>query len=138
MQRYPAHLNGCVEDASHLCAGNPSEQDTIYQVVCSCGGRLFDLLLSDKDSVVAICDACKSRIVIYDLALYPTAIKLPGIEDFSSLSVMPVRPSRIFVFYEYGALDDDQEFDRNAITWCQVFSESISGQLVKVFDDETA
>jgi len=30
------------------------------------------------------------------------------------------------------------EFDRNAITWCQIFSESEIGTLVKVFDDETA
>lgn len=44
----------------------------------------------------------------------------------------------VYVMYEYGELDDDQQFDQNDITWCQVFIENENKQRVKVVDDETA
>ena len=87
---------------------------------------------------MAICASCQERITIYDLAFYPAAVKLEGEETFVAMDSMPVRPSQVYVCYEYGELDPDQQFDRDDICWCQIFTESQSGQLVRVFDDETA
>jgi len=138
MHAYPAHLGEAVEDASGRFPENASDFHTLIALVCRCGSRTFDLLVSDRKSVVAVCEACGSKTVVYDLAFYPAAIKMPGPESFTELSGMPTRPAKIFVQYEYGPREPDMEFDRNAITWCQIFSESEIGTLVKVFDDETA
>ncbi len=43
---------------------------------------------------------------------------------------MEPHPSRLDHYCE-------DEFDRNDISWCQVFVETASGNLAKVFDDET-
>jgi len=138
MHEYPEHLDNCVEDASHLFPGKVSDLHKHYQIVCHCGGSLFELFVSDKESVLAQCATCGTRIVVYDLASYPAAVKLRGEELFRPLAATENRPSRVYVRYEYGPLDADQVFDRNDITWCQVFVESVSGRLEKVFDDETA
>ena len=55
--------------------------------------------------------------------------RLPGV---------PIVPTRVFVSFEYGPLDDDQAFDPNDVTWFQLFTEDRAMRLVKVFDDETA
>jgi hypothetical protein len=64
---------------------------------------------------------------------------MPGDESFSEIKETKAGSGLpVFVMYEYGELDDDQEFDPNDITWFQVFVEASNGRLVKVFDDETA
>jgi len=74
---------------------------------------------------------------VYDLASYPTASKGKGDEWFTELDPTKEGALPIYVSYEYGEFDDDQEFDQDDITWCQVFVE-MGGGLRKVFDDETA
>jgi hypothetical protein len=75
--------------------------------------------------------------VVYDLAMYPAASKTRGAEVFEPLARESGSASPVFVRYEYGAPEPDVEFDRNDISWCQVFIETTSGSLAKVFDDET-
>jgi len=69
--------------------------------------------------------------------LYPAACKPKGAELYVAMEV-PEAPSPVFVAYEYGELDEDQEFNADDITWCQVFVEHSAGDILKVFDDETA
>jgi hypothetical protein len=138
MKKYPTHLNDCVEDASIRFINDASDYHKYYQIICRCGCKLFDLLVSDKDSVIGICSECNYRIVIYDLDYYPAATKLDGEESFARMNGMPNRPSQVYALYEYGQLDADMEFDPNDISWFQLFSETKDGQLVKIFDDETA
>jgi hypothetical protein len=75
--------------------------------------------------------------VVYDLAVYPAASKTRGEEVFERLIRESGSDSPVFVRYEYGVPEPDMEFDRNDICWCQVFIEIGSGELAKVFDDET-
>jgi hypothetical protein len=77
---------------------------------------------------------------VYDLSLYPAATKTAGDEDFAPLETSADLDvaSAVFVMYEYGELDNDEVFDANAITWCQVFVQDKSSELRCVFDDETA
>jgi hypothetical protein len=135
--QHPAHVCGFVRDAASGFPNDASECHHYYQIVCQCGGRDFDILVSDRQSVVAVCAACGSHVLVYDLTCYPCAVKREGAESFRPSPSIPVRPTRIFVLYEYGEPEPDMEFDPNDITWCQVFAEVADGSLVKVFDDET-
>jgi hypothetical protein len=98
---------------------------------------MFKLSVSNLRSVQAECAVCRNVIRVYDLALYPAASKPLGSEQYQPMDV-PKSPSLVFVAFEYGELDEDQEFDTNDITWCQIFIEDDAGELLKVFDDETA
>lgn len=138
MYPFPEHLNGCVEDASFRFSADISPLHKYYKLKCHCGNILFRLFISNKKSLVAICSECGEKIIIYDLENYPAAIKLPGSETFVSLRSDDQKPTTVFVMYEYGPIDDGEQFDRNDISWCQVFTEPDSGSLEKVFDDETA
>src|SRR5689334_8447313 len=117
---YPEHLEGNAEDGSSRFPRDASEFHRYCQVVCQCGGRTFDLLVSDRRSVVAVCATCGSKILVYDLALYPAAVKIAGEETFGALKDGSFFPTAIFVMYEYGEPEPDVDFDRNDISWCRV------------------
>lgn len=138
MIRYPSHLEDCVESASHIFSADETDLHKHYEIVCNCGSRVFNLWLSNKKSVKAECTQCSKIIVIYDLQFYPTAVKLPGDEQFSPMANQVKRPSNVFVQYEYGPPETDVPFDRNDITWCQIFACQEKGEIERVFDDETS
>ena len=133
---FPTHLNGCLRDASSRFPQDASELHRYGQLVCTCGCEQFDLVAGDKRTVFASCTKCDRRITVYDLALYPAAVKISGEETFA-----PLRSGRdqraIFVMYEYGMPEPDMEADPNDITWCQILVETSTGEVDKVFDDET-
>lgn len=116
MQFYPDHIKNRVEDASARFLADVSDFHKHFQVVCSCGGRLFELLHSNRKSVVAVCSACDARIVIYDLAHYAAAVKIAGPEAFDTLKSMPMSPTHVFVMFEYGEAEHDMDFNCNDIT----------------------
>jgi hypothetical protein len=138
MKMYPSHLNDCVEDASDRFLADATDVHKHYELVCSCGHRSFELFLSNRKSVMAVCSACGAHILVYDLAHYPAAVKIAGPESFSTLDSVPTHPAHVFIRYEYGEPEPDVDFDPNAITWCQIFVDAEDGNLVQVFDDETA
>ena len=134
----PKHVEHSVVSAEDKFSADIDEFHHYFQIVCNaCGSRAFHLFLSDKDTVKALGAQCEKMVLIYDLALYPAATKLKDDESFSEIDLTKAGALPIYVSYEYGGFDDDQEFDQNDITWCQVFVEK-GGELLKVFDDETA
>ena len=133
----PTHIREHVLDASELFHDQVSILHRYYQVQCSCGLDKQRLLISNLKSVVAVCPECYERIVIYDLAYYPTANK-PKLEETFSPLVEQCDASSIYVCYEYGPPEEDVPFDPNDITWCQVYIIDENDDLVKVFDDETS
>ena len=133
---FPTHLDGCMRDASVRFPQDASELHQFVQLVCTCGGEQFDLASSDKRTVLAVCKTCEKPITVYDLALYPAAVKLSGPETFEPLC--SERDQRaVFVMYEYGVPEPDMECNPNDITWCQVLVESSTGEIDTIFDDET-
>ena len=74
-ERYPQNLDGLVHSAASRFASEETEFRRHYQIRCSCGSELFTLLLSNKRSVLGVCSRCGTRVLIYDLALYPAATK---------------------------------------------------------------
>jgi len=138
MHLCPKHIEDSVVNAQEKFSGKADEFHQYFQVVCcKCASRIFHLFVSNKDSVKALCAKCRRTVLIYDLDVYPAATKLSGEEIFEELDVTTRGPLPIYVGYEYGEFDDDQVFDQNDITWCQVFVEK-GDKLLKVFDDETA
>jgi len=49
--------------------------------------------------------------VLYDLAFYPAATKGRGEEVFAPLKAARTEALPVYVSYEYGGLDEGQEFD---------------------------
>ena len=136
---HPLHITGCVRDASSRFPNEADAHHWYYQLVCQDGSTQFQLCKGTKQTVKALCSNCAKEVIVYDLSLYPGASKIPGSQGFDSVRHPDGNDSyRVYVMYEYGELDDDQVFDPNGITWCQVFIENESGDLVKILDDETA
>jgi hypothetical protein len=132
-------MEGYASDANDQFADDADDYHHYFKIVCKCGDDRFRLIESNKQSVKAVCGKCGHEILLYDLSKYPAASKMPGDESFSEIKETKAGSGLpVFVMYEYGELDDDQEFDPNDITWFQVFVEASNGRLVKVFDDETA
>jgi hypothetical protein len=137
MLHCPTNLENLLEDSN---ARFPKAQDKFhhyFSLKCTCNGAKFCLLESNRRSVIAVCDRCGRELRIYDLAFYTSATKAKGDETFEQVLTPVDEPSKVFIGFEYGETDDEEEFDRNDITWCTIFIEE-SGQLKQVFDDETA
>jgi hypothetical protein len=119
----------------------PSDNYAVFAVRCSCGADLFSVQADDLPTVVGACGACGAKITLYDIRNYPagTPSRQPG----------PMRriaaPTgegmfRVYVGYEYGDLDEDQEPDANDVTWGCVFGIAGEGTptVFEILSDETA
>ena len=137
--KHPRHIAGYVEDASERFARDADEYHLFYHVVCKCGDDRFLVFQSEKPALKVRCAVCRAEVVVYDTGRYPSASKSRSPDQFHQV----VRSEqgdrfRVYVMYEYGQLDDGEEFDSNDITWCQVFIEDERGGLSMILDDETA
>jgi len=137
MKYYPSHIDKENIEATDRFLEKSNTSHHYYKLICSCKGSLFYLFESDKHTIKALCHHCLNSILVYDLSKYPCALKLSGIETFAPIKETEKVPAAVYVGYEYGEIDEDQEPNENDITWCSVFIET-EGILVKVFDDETA
>src|SRR6266699_4462062 len=109
MRFCPKHVEDSVIDAEDKFPQSSTEFHHYFQLVCkSCGSRLFHLLISNKQTVKALCGRCESSVLVYDLASYPTASKGKGDEWFTELDPTKEGALPIYVSYEYGEFDDDQ------------------------------
>jgi hypothetical protein len=136
MKKCPSHIECHAVPASDTFSESADAFHHYFQVVCSCGSILFVLLMGSLRSVHAICHKCRSMICLYDLSKYPTATKEKGEEVFK-VHALTMEGKAIYVGYEYGELDDDQEFDQDDISWFELFVET-NGKPLRVFSDESA
>ena len=101
-----------------------------YKIECKCGCEFFDIYWHDMPECVVECRDCKNRIVLYDLAMYPCAVK-PDVDY--QLKKISLEPVEVFVCYEF---PEDME-DYNDVSWGYVYV--IDGdKMTKIIDDETA
>lgn len=139
MPHHPAHIDGYVRDATHRFSEEADAFHFFYQVACPCGSLLFKARKSQCESLEVECKTCGKIVSVYNLAEYPAATKLDKAEELLEISLPDgTTHGSIFVMYEYGELDEDQDFDRNDITWCGVWLEASDQSLVLILDDETA
>lgn len=132
------HVARYAIDVSDKFAPEADEAHFFYQIKCSCGGIKFKVKQTNKPSVFAICPNCSNEIIVYDVSLYPTGISSK--EPYSEVFVQECKTDEfnVYVMFEYSALDDDQVFDPNDISWCAVFVENSFIAITKIIDDETA
>ena len=136
---FPDHVRGFAVSASHRAPFQVDNWHHFYQIVCRCGSPLFQLYVSNKDSVKAQCAECNTEIVLYDLTKYPASAKLPGPEEFQQFKFKDeVNAKTVFVMYEYSMPEEDVEFNQNDITWFALWVENRDGNLELIIDDETA
>ena len=135
MEYHPEHVDGFTESAGIRFAAKADECHHCFQIVCSCAQRRFHVLINNKLTVLARCVACGRQITIYDLACYPAAPKKRGSGEFRKAVD---QQGAVYVMYEYGETDEGEQFDRNDITWCQIWIEDDSGKMITLLDDETA
>jgi hypothetical protein len=89
--------------------------------------------------VTAKCSHCGDEIVVYDVRLYPAATSSRTAGDAVLFSAAGATTFGVCVVYEYPELDDDQEFNQNDITWCEVFALDEDDKVVaRVISDETS
>lgn len=109
----------------------------VYKLKCTCGCNKFIVYEDAHPSVFVKCSKCGKRITVYDLAYYPSAIKMK--KQFA-LSKVEDNPVFVYVNYEYDdefMYEEDVEFNADDITWGRVFIVN-SNKLEKILDDETA
>lgn len=113
-----------------------------YKVKCTCGNEEFEVFTDSDPTVIAKCAKCKNEIIVYDLKYYPAASAVEEEEDFKKyISCKDDKLFNLCVIYEYSDEFEfeDEEFDSDDITWCQVYVYGIkSKEVFKIVDDETA
>ena len=135
---HPAHLDGFVIDAAERFSERSTQYVQYCQLVCICGGKLFQLYVSDKASLRAECATCATEVTVYDRSHYPSSNKQQGVDNYRLLSAPGRVPHEVFLRIEYGEFDADEVFDRNDVTWFTAFVVLEDGSWGSVFDDETA
>ena len=114
----------------------------VYKIVCTCGCHDFYIYIDDHPTALAECAKCKKKITLYDLALYPNAIKLSN--KFEMKKFQTDRGSDVFelcVLYEYSDEFEfsNKNFDVNDITAFSLFAfDYDTKEIISVLDDETA
>lgn len=113
-----------------------------YEINCSCGGKEFVVYKNSEPKVTAFCTSCGNQIAIYDLIEYPCATTARDPEEALEKVVNKGNDkfNIAFILQYSDQFDfDDQRFDENDITWCQIFLYDIVNlQSVMIVDDETA
>lgn len=144
----PGHIKDyCIEIDSEnefieLSELYSSEYSFVYQIACPCGCHKFHVYIDEHPTALAECSKCKNKFVLYDLSLYPNAIKLS--KQFEMKKFTTINGLNVFelcVLYEYSDEFEfsDENFDVNDITGFSLFAfDDDIGKIITIFDDETA
>lgn len=113
-----------------------------YEISCSCGCKEFVVYKNSEPKVMAYCASCGKQITLYDLIEYPCATTAGNREE-ELVKVINKNNDKfnvaIIIQYSDEFAFDDEEFDENDITWCQIFLyDTVNMQSIMIVDDETA
>ena len=113
-----------------------------YEVSCSCGNNEFVIYKNSEPKVIAFCESCGKTITLYDLIEYPCAVIVRKDEDvLKKVTNENNNKFNVAIIFQYSDefAFDDEEFDENAITWCQIYLyDIVSLRSIMIVDDETA
>lgn len=142
----PSHVKKYVEQIqgkNKFFSDNIDGQFTFaYEISCSCGNKEFVVYKNSEPKVIASCTSCGNQITLYDLIEYPCAVVVRDTEEALEKVVNNNNDKfNVAIIIQYSdefALDDD-EFDEDAITWCQIYLyDVVNSQPIMIVDDETA
>ena len=113
-----------------------------YEVRCSCGNNTFVIYKNSEPKVIASCESCEETITLYDLIEYPCAVTFRKNEDLlKKVAIENNDKFNVAIIFEYSdefSLDDEG-FDEDAITWCQIYLYDVTNlRSILIVDDETA
>ena len=114
-----------------------------YEINCSCGGKEFVVYKNSEPKMIASCTSCGNQITLYDLIEYPCATTTARDPEEALEKVINKSNDKfnaaIIIQYSDEFAFDDERFDENVITWCQIFLYDIVNlQPIMIVDDETA
>lgn len=114
-----------------------------YEVCCSCGNDEFVIYKNSEPKVTAYCESCGKTITLYDLIEYPCAVTVrkEGEEVLERVTNNNNDKFNVAIIFEYSDQFefDDENFDENEVTWCQIYLyDTVSLQPIMIVDDETA
>ena len=113
-----------------------------YEVQCSCGNHEFAVFKNSEPKVSAVCESCGNQITVYDLIEYPCATTARNPEEPLEKVVHKGNDKfniAIVIQYSDEFTFDDEMFDENDITWCQIYLyDNAAQESVMIVDDETA
>lgn len=122
--------------------GYIGEYTFAYEVVCSCGNKELIVYKNSEPKVTAFCESCGKMIALYDLIEYPCAVVLRDDEDaLEKVTNEDTDKFHVAIIFEYSDefTFDDERFDVNDVTWCQIYLyDLIHSQSILLVDDETA
>ncbi len=92
--------------------------------------------------MIASCTSCGNQITLYDLIEYPCATTArdpeEALEKVTNKSNDKFNAAIIIQYSDEFAFDDEG-FDENDITWCQIFLyDNVNLESIMIVDDETA
>lgn len=111
-----------------------------YLVKCKCGCEELEIMTNPEPMVIAKCPKCGENITIYNLRYYPAAALIPHTGE-ETVYISPAEDNifNICVVYEYPELEEDEEFNQNDITWCEIYGFGLKSKKVfQIISDETA
>lgn len=113
-----------------------------YEIICHCGNKEFVVYKNSEPKVIASCTSCGNRITVYDLIEYPCATTARNPEEELRKVFIDNNDNfnvAIIIQYSDQFAFDDERFDENDITWCQIFLyDMVNLQSIMIVDDETA
>lgn len=113
-----------------------------YEVSCSCGNNEFVIYKNSEPKVIASCEKCGKTITLYDLIEYPCAVTFREEEDILEKVTNENNDKfNVAIIFQYSDefAFDDEEFDENDVTWCQIYlHDVVSLRSFLLVDDETA
>ncbi len=141
----PKHIEGYVvrmdEKNNKFFETYVSDFAFYYTIKCKCGNEKFHVIGNECPIVTVECCECGEGILVYDLIYYPAATSVDRHENFVKLVLEENDIFEVCVLYEYSDEFelDDEEFDPNNLSWCQVFvRDPKSGEVWRILNDETA
>lgn len=115
------------------------EYTFIYKIKCECGETHFEVYEDKHPSVFLKCINCHREITAYDLAYYPAATKLKDKFEKEKIYIGNIENFNVYALYQYDnefELEDDVEFDKNDISWGNIYIKN-EDIINKILDDET-
>lgn len=113
-----------------------------YEIICSCGCKEFVVYKNSEPKVIASCTSCGTQVTLYDLMEYPCATTARNPEEELVKVIYKSNDkfnAAIIIQYSDEFAFDDERFDENDITWCQIYLyDTADSQSIMIVDDETA
>ena len=139
IKKYAKQIQG---ENKYFRDGIYGEVTFAYEISCNCGNKEFVVYKNSEPKVIAFCTSCGKQITLYDLIEYPCA---PTARDPEEKLEKIINKSNdkfnvaIIIQYSDQFAFNDERFDENDITWCQIFLYDIVNlQSIMIVDDETA